>query len=306
MSDGPNTPSDPKPEPTPTPTPTQPAAPKVADTPIVSTSHENESTAGRIVGGILHLLIWPLKIFFRPLVFRVKRVHGNPKVYFTSFSSLFYLWPIMAVGYLGCALESMEWVKDSSATFGWIWITTVIVVLITVASDVDRNKLLVLIGMILIFFMGGYILQHNKNIRVLSSIYDFFARQGVHFNGGTAMVMSVIITIILIGVIIVAWFDGRYEITTREITHRRAFRTSDSLPRAAKRIKQDWRDLAEAVIGLGAGDVIVLDTQKNIVMRIPNVPFLWFFKEDVDQILEVLATTEIDDIAAAMEEEDEL
>lgn len=320
MSDGPNTPNDPKPEstpspspaPTPTPTPTSTPAPTPASSPkadakpIVSTTHENESTAGRIVRAVFGILLWPLRMLFRPLVFRVNREHGNPKVYFTSFSSLFYLWPIMAVGFLGCALESMEFVKDSSATFGWIWITTVIVVLITVAADVDRNKLLVLVGLILLFWMGGYILQRNQDIMILSGIHDFFAKQHVKFNAGTAMVMSVIILIILIGVIVVAWFDGRYEITTREITHRRAFRTSDSLPRAAKRIKQDWRDLAEAFIGLGAGDVIVLDTQKNIVMRIPNVPFLWFFKHDVDHVLEVLATTDIDDIAAAMDEEDDM
>jgi hypothetical protein len=252
------------------------------------------------VGRGIHIILSPLIYLLRPLVFRVSKESGNPKVSFTSFSGLIYLWPIMAVGWLGMLLDSIILPE----VLGWAWITTVLVVLITVAADVDRNKLLVLIGLIAIFWMGGFILQSNQDIFVLSWIYDYFARQNVAFNADMAEVMSIIIAIILLGVIIVGWFDGRYEITTREITHKRVFRTSDSLPRAAKRIKRDWRDIAEAVIGLGAGDVIVLDSQKNIVMRIPNVPFLWFFRHDVDHILEVLATTDVEDIAAVMEEDD--
>jgi len=253
-----------------------------------------------VLSRIAQILLTPLIWLLRPLVFRVSQEPGNPRVSFTSFSGLMYLWPIMAVGWLGTLLFPII----RPEVLGWIWITTLLVVLITVAADVDRNKLLVLIGLILICWMGGFILQKNQNIFVLSTIYDFFARQDVMFNKGMANVMSVIIAIILAGVIIVGWFDGRYEITTREITHKRVFRTSDSLPRAAKRIKRDWRDVAEAFIGLGAGDMIVLDSQKNIVMRIPNVPFLWFFRQDVDHILDVLATTEVEDIAAAMEEDD--
>jgi len=319
MSEGPNPQPEAKPDPAasqPTPTPhpdpaapaptpknSTPATPKPAG-PKVSKTHEEESAVTRVLGAILHVIVFPVKLVFKPLIFRVTHERGHPKVFFTSFSSLIYLWPIMAVGFLGCAMESFEWVKVGSATFGWIWITTVLVVLITVAADIDRNKAIVLVLFIAVCWLSGYLLQDKKDIQVLSGIYNFFARQDVKFDAGTAMVISVFIAIIEIGVIVMAWLNGRYEITTREITHRIVGRTSDSLPRAAKRIKQECRDMAEAVIGLGAGDVIVLDTQMNVVLRIPNVPFLWFFRRDIDEVLEVLATTEAEDIAAAIEEED--
>ncbi len=300
MSDGPNTPSEPKPESTPAPKPAA-SEPASADSkPTITTTHESESGWVRVVGSIFHVLIWPLKIMFRPLVFRVSHERGNPKVFFTSFSPLMYLWPIMVIGWFGMAVDSFV----KTEVLGWAWITVVLLVLITVATDLDRNRALVVAGLILICWMFGFILESQKNWPVLSDIYEFFANQDVKFEPGTANVFSIVIFIILVGVVVVAWFDGRYEITTREITHKRAFRTSDSLPRAAKRIKRDWRDIAEVFLGLGAGDVIVLDSQKNIVMRIPNVPFLWFFRHDVDHILEVLATTEVEDIAAVMEEDD--
>ncbi|MCB9851629.1 MAG: hypothetical protein H6819_00930 [Phycisphaerales bacterium] len=300
MSDGPNTPVEPTPDPTPAPAATKPHPDPAAPKPAVSTTHEKESGVGRVIGTIFHVLIWPLKIMFRPLVFRVSHERGNPKVFFTSFSPLMYMWPIMAMGWFGILTQKII----QPEVLGWAWITVVLIVLITVAADLDRNRALVVAGLVLICWMLGFILESQKNWPVLSDIRDFFARQNVQFDPGTANVFSVVIFIILVGVVIVAWFDGRYEITTREITHKRAFRTSDSLPRAAKRIKRDWRDIAEVFLGLGAGDVIVLDSQKNIVMRIPNVPFLWFFRHDVDHILEVLATTEVEDIAAVMEEDD--
>lgn len=253
-----------------------------------------------ILTKIFSILLKPLVFIFRPLIFRVTNEHGAPKVHFTSFSALIYLWPIMFVGWLGVLLDGII----TPEVLGWAWITTLLVVLITVATDVDRNKLLLLGLIVLLCWAGGFILQYNQDLPVLSGIYNFFAGQEVQFNRGMANVISLIIALIMVGVIAVAWVDGRYEITTREITHRKMLRTSDSLPRAAKRIKQDWRDIAELIIGLGAGDVIVLDSQKNIVMRIPNVPFLWFFRQDVDHVLEVIATTDVHDIAAVIEEEE--
>jgi len=230
------------------------------------------------------------------------RVSGVPKVYFTSFSTLLYLWPIMIVGWAGSWM--VDWGLVGPSVMGWIWITVILLVLLCIGADTDRNKTIALVLVILLLWTSGLLLEAKKGIPVLSHIYDFFAAQDVKFEPGTAQVLSIATLIVLIFVVIGAWFDGRYEITTREISHRRLLRTSDSLPRAAKRIKRDWRDLTELILGIGAGDLIVLDSNKNIVMRISNVPFLWFFRHDVDHILEVLAVTDIDEAAAI--EEDEL
>ncbi len=255
------------------------------------------STVARILRIIFTPLVWVL----RPLVFRIGTEKGNPKVYFTSFSTLMYLWPIMVVGLLGCWLVGAEWVGETM--MGWIWITVMLMVLIAVGADTDRNKVFYIGLMLAVFWSLGLLLQRDQGIPVLSHIYDYFAGMNVAFDPGTAKVFSVVTSVILTLVVASAWFDGRYEITTREITHRRVFRTSDSLPRAAKRIKRDWRDLMEVLLGLGAGDLIVIDSNKNIVMRISNIPFLWFFRHDIDHILEVLATTEIEE-NAAIEEDD--
>ena len=254
------------------------------------------------IGKVFRIIFAPLGWAIRPLIFRVTREDGVPKVYFTSFSTLVYLWPIMVVGWLGCWL--LDWGLVGPSVMGWIWITVTLLVLLCVGADTDRNKTIVLILVVLLLWTGGLLLEAKKGIPILSNIYDFFAAQHVQFEPGTARVFSIATLIILVFVILGAWFDGRYEITTREITHKRLLRTSDSLPRAAKRIKRDWRDLTEVFLGLGAGDLIVLDSNKNVVMRIANVPFLWFFRHDVDHILEVLATTEVEEAAAI--EEDEL
>ncbi len=254
------------------------------------------------IAGFIAMIFKPIAWVVRPLVFRVSKERGNPKVNFTSFSNLLYLWPIMVIGWVGPWLTSGDKPWVSAGVMGWIWITVMLIVIICIGSDTDRNKTAALAAVVIIFWLGGLLLEAKKGIPVLSNVYDFFAGYNVQFDPGTAGVFSMATLVLLFFVIGSAWFDGRYEITTREITHKRLFRTSDSLPRAAKRIKRDWRDLIETILGLGAGDVIVLDTNSNVVMRIPNVPFLWFFRQDVDHILEVLATTEVADIEVAMAE----
>ncbi|MFQ5422652.1 MAG: hypothetical protein ACE5F9_01590 [Phycisphaerae bacterium] len=284
---------------------TQSAGSPKADT-VAGPPEQKTGRIRAVAGGVskaVRIILTPLLWILRPLVFSISKEPGNPKVRFTSFSTLIYLWPIMVVGWVNAALANWAWLDASPAVLGWIWITVVFVVALCVGADVDRNKLIALAAAVMILWLGGSLLNAKMGIPVLSNIYDYFAGMDVRFEPGTARVFSIVTLIMLLIVMIAAWFDGRYEITTREITHRRLLRTSDSLPRAAKRIKRDWRDLAEFLLGLGAGDLIVIDSNKNEVLRIPNVPFLWFFRHDVDHILEVLATTEAEDIAAAEEEE---
>ncbi len=289
MSDGPNTTNTPAP---------------FSGSPVAGTVKQPPKPGGvrGLLATIISTIFKPIVWLIRPLVFRVGKESGNPKVYFTSFSNLLYLWPIMLLGWIGPYIEGF-WIF-TPGLLGWVWITVMFIVILCIGSDTDRNKTAAIAAIVLILWLSGLLLEAKKGIPVLSNIFDFFANYNVKFDPGTAGVFSIATLITLLFVVGAAWFDGRYEITTREITHKRIFRTSDSLPRAAKRIKRDWRDMIEVFLGLGAGDVIVLDTNSNIVMRIPNVPFLWFFRHDVDHILEVLATTEVADIAAAIEEED--
>ncbi len=278
-------------------TPQGAGSPRGGMSPRGSAPHREpqESIFSKIVRIIFAPFVW----LARPLVFRVSHERGNPKVYFTSFSSLMYLWPVMIVGLVGPWLAENVIRPD---TMGWIWITILWLVILSLGADMDRNKMMALLAIIVILWLGGMLLEAKQGIPILSQIHDYFARQNVSVEPGTVKVFGIIAAIILVLVVISAWFDGRYEITTREITHRRVFRTSDSVPRAAKRIKQDWRDLTEFLLGIGAGDLIVQDTNGNVVLRIPNVPFLWFFRHDVDHILEVLATTDVEDVAAAIAE----
>jgi hypothetical protein len=281
--------------------PTEPAPGTQTVTRVVTTTTvpAPEKRRPGFFSRLIQVIFAPITWIVRPLVFRIGNERGNPKVMFTSFSTLLYLWPIMVVGVVNSLL--LDWkITSDVELLGWIWITVAMLVLICVGSDLDRNKTIVITFLIVIFWLGGALLDARMKIPVLSRIYNFFDSQNVQFDPGTGKVMSIITFIILVGVVFVAWFDGRYEITTREITHRRVLFTSDSLPRAAARVKRDWRDLTEVLFGLGAGDLIVIDANKNIVMRIPNIPFLWFFRQDVDHILEVLATTDVDDEAAAI------
>ncbi len=274
----------------------QPAHPQTP-TPVVLVKPQalRGATQGGFFARFLTVLFAPVLWLVRPLVFRVGHEKGNPKVYLTSFSSLIFLWPVMLVGILGNWALTLGWIQSN--TLGWTWLGTVLVVIICIGADFNRTKAFILTLIIGLFLVAGALINAKYQIPVLHKIYAYLVAQNVEYQPGLGRMMSLAVAIILVIVVFVAWLNGRYEITTMEITHRRIFETSDSLPRAAKRIKRDWRDITEAILGIGAGDVIVIDTNKNVVMRIPNVPFLWFFRHDVDHVLEVLATTEVDEAA---------
>ncbi len=268
----------------------------MAETPPQTTAPQPKSGENP-VGKVLRLLFSPLLFLVRPLVFHVSHDPHNPKVSFTSYSALIYLWPIMVIGWLNSLLLRWNWAGPE--LLGWVWITVVLLVFICIGTDVNRNKAIVIVLLILLGWTSGALLSDRAQIPVLSHLYNYFAGLGVQFEPGTAKFLGIAILLLLVGTVFIAWFDGRYEITTREITHTRVLRASDSFPRGAKRVKLDWRDLAEVLLGFGAGDVLVIDAQRNELLRIPNVPFLWFFRRDIERVLEVLATTHLDDQIAA-------
>lgn len=244
------------------------------------------AAAGAIAGVALFPLIWLGRMF----IFRVSERQGNQVATFTNFSSMVYVWPIVVVGYLCAAVSNFGF---SPAVLGWIWIATLVYVLIVLGTDINRNLALVWGLIAALIFTGGALIHSKYSIPVLGWVYDWFAALNVGFNPGIAVAVSTILLITLVVVLIHALFDGRHEISSREVTHRRLMRTSESLPLTINRVRLDWPDMLEMVTLFGAGHLVVTDSHGREIMRIANIPFLWFYRDEVNRILDIMATTEV-------------
>lgn len=243
------------------------------------------------IGNLLRYPLLPLLWLARLLVVRVGVKQGSQVVTFTSFSSLVYVWPIVAVGYFLLGLHALGW--GDPGVLGWIWLFTIVFVLIVMGSDISRDAGLVWVLAAALILTLGALLNARFQLPVLGWIYGHFSSLGVAIDGGTVRALCELLLILLAIVVIYSLFDGRHEISSREVTHRRLLRASENLPLYSNRIRLDWPDLLEMIALFGAGHLVVIDQDRKEVMRIANIPCLWFFRQEINGILDVMATTEV-------------
>lgn len=238
----------------------------------------------------LRIPFLPLLWLVKPLVFRVGERQGTQVVTFTSYSGLVYCWPIIAVGFLNYFLF---WANAAPATLGWVWLLTILGILIVLGADINRTAAFVwILALVLLVVLGLYV-NEKWEIPVLNTIYNHFIRLNVRLDPGTARALSELLLVVFVFVILYALLDGRHEISSREIMHRRFLRASESWPLTVNRVRMDWPDIMEMVVLFGAGHIVIIDQDRKEVLRIPHIPFLWFFRHEVDTVLEVMATTEV-------------
>jgi hypothetical protein len=250
----------------------------------------------RDIGRVIRIPFIPVLWFLRLLVFRVAEKQGSQVISFTSYSNLIYCWPIIVVGFVNAGLASAG--IGSPAVLGWIWLFSIVFTLVVMGTDLTRNATLGWALFVALILALGSLIHAKYQIPVLGAIYDHFAVLGVTFGAGMGRAMSELLLIVMVVVIVHAMLDGRHEISSREVTHRRFMRASESWPLSLNLVRLDWPDMLEMIAGCGAGHLLIVDQSRREVLRIPNVPFLWFFREEVNSVLEVMATTHVDAAAA--------
>ncbi len=246
--------------------------------------------AAAAIGNLLRIPLLPLLWLARVLIIRIGAREGMQIASFSSFPSLIYTWPICAMSWV--AVIALQ-VAPDSATIGWLWLIVVLFTLIVIATDVGRNTALGWALFTALLFACGALLYANFKIPILGMLYDHFAGLNVRMDKGLAWAAAEWTTLMLAITIMVALLDGQHEISSREMTHRRFLRTSENWPLTMNRVRLEWPDMLEMCVLFGAGHLVIIDQDRREILRIMNVPFLWFFRDEVSRILDVMATTEV-------------
>lgn len=271
---------------------TEPTAP--ASLPA-SASQTQPTGAARWWSAILVPFRWigvPLRYCMRPFVFRVSD-DGN-KVTFTSYSALIYTWILIPAGLIAYLLGSWGWA--SPVALGWFQMGSIIVLLILLGDDMGLWAVVVTAMIAALLTMAAYFAKAEYDIPVLGWVRSQLVAMDVQYSPGLALGLALFGALIIsFYVLPKAWFVGRYEITTREVTHIRRGVAVESWRRAGRDVKQRWPDMLESLVGIGSGSVALLDRQQKAVMTIPNVICLWYYRREVERVLEKIATSDFDD-----------
>ena len=216
------------------------------------------------------------------------------EVKFYTYPKFLFSWPLMAMGFILWPLAG----RADPEILAWIWGGTLLIVLVTVGFDLNRNYTifwLVLIGGV---WAAIAWLRDVKEVVVFSRIYDFFANLDPVYPRNLGMILSIVMAVLFLIMWIWTRLNCRWRITHNEFEHYQFGRMDDSLARGAKRIRTSYPDFFELLLCL-AGDLVIFDsTGRRELRRIPHVPMLPMVKTKINRIMETTAVT-----AAELEDE---
>ncbi len=227
------------------------------------------------------------------------------EVVFYTYPKFLFCWPLIFMGFLLWLLDRQQWA--SPETLAWIWGITVIVVVITMGIDLNRNYTIFWLVVIGGFWILVLWLRDVKSVRIFSHIYDFLVNLDPVYSRNLGLMVSMVLLVLFLIMWVGTRVNSKWRITHNEFEHYQLGRMDDSLARGAKRVRTSYPDFFELLLCL-AGDLIIFDsTGRKELRRIPHVPMLPLVRKRIDRILETTSITvgEIEDEVEAVETNDE-
>ena len=206
-----------------------------------------------------------------------------------SYPPIIYIWPIILLGFLFWCTDRWGWL--SPKTEAWVYAIAMVIVLLTMGLDINRNMAVFWTVVIAMIWFCVLWLRGVKGFIVFDQIGQFFSNLQPTYSPHLGILISIFLGVIYVVVVIGAHINDKWVFSENEIEHYAIFRGSNSLGRGAKGVKASYRDFFEIVLLL-AGDIEVRTAQGNRVLaRMKNVPFLWFRMRKIDRILSSIAVT---------------
>ena len=183
---------------------------------------------------------------------------------------------------------------------GWVFIITLLTVLMAMGFDLSRNLAISWLVTIIATVFCIMWLKDVKNVLFFSEIGHHLATKNPVISRDWQYLFALFGGILYLVMIINARINQRWRISHNEIEHFAMLSKDDSLGRGAKRIITSYPDFLELLL-CGAGTIQIYSAQGGMLLRsIPNVPWLIFRSAKISRILE---STEVS--ATSGDEEDD-
>ncbi|MBE0537767.1 MAG: hypothetical protein IH624_19070 [Phycisphaerae bacterium] len=224
------------------------------------------------------------------------------EVTFYTYPKFIFTWPLIMMGFLLWPSAHYQWISHEA--LAWIWGMTLLLVLITMGLDINRNYtifwLIVLAAVWLMILWLG-----EKGVTLFADIYHFFCKLDPQYSANLGLVVSIPLLVLYAIMWVYTRVNCKWRITHNEFEHYQFGRMDDSLARGAKRIRTSYPDFFELIVCL-AGDLVIYDaTGRRVLRRIEHVPLLPLLKRRINSILETTSVTTEEIVEDEMEEADE-
>ena len=219
----------------------------------------------------------------------------------------FYVWLAVIVGFVGATIVrhiDPALTGSTSLVLGWIYTVVVIVTVVTLIFDFSTWKFLLVVGgFIFVWLLSKFLQSHN--IPVIGMFATYIASLNPRLEPGYAAVMSWLLLMLWLGAAFHSFVRGRKTFQPNSVEEWVLGEGREVIDRAGVKFRTRYRDVLEAILGFGAGDIEAYDTTQHVVKRWENIVFLAFKWNSLDRLLhermtyvdnEPGSTIEVDDV----------
>ena len=219
-----------------------------------------------------------------PLLFRRRgHEHKAQEIVVYSVHRAFFLWALILIGFVGAWVVRGH--PAAAGAFGWAYIGVMLYTFLALLFDVGLGSLLLWTGIFLFMWLGSRYLEDLKHLHVLSALFGYLRGLKPSLQPGFAVVVSWLLLVPWIGSLFHTFTNGRKRFTPNEIDERFIGEGSELTDRSGLKFRTKWRDLLETLLGFGAGDLLAVDNNHNVIKRWENVLFLVFVWPRLDEVL---------------------
>jgi hypothetical protein len=261
------------------------------------------ATATQILRLPLHLLAWPFRALGR--LHRHRMQSWETQYAFHQYPLFVFTWLLIIAGFALYPVAMHGWLD--SETLAWVWGIILIVTVLALGVDLDRDHVLFTAAIVALLFALIKIARYRES-RFFTRIHDFFAQLDPQYSPTLGLMISIILSVAFVIMLIKTRLDSKWIARHNTLDHQSWGRADDSLARGAKRTRTSYPDAFQFILGL-AGTLHVYDANGNRELRrIENVLFLPWVKRRVDHLWEstqvAMLPDTIDDEAAAGDHEE--
>jgi len=216
-----------------------------------------------------------------------KRRQDRSEIVLYSYPKYVYTWPLLFLAAVFPLLGDLV----SKNVEGWIFLITLLTVLMAVGFDLNRN-LSISWGVTIVASVFCILwLKDVKNVIFFSDIGRHLASRNPVVSLDWTYLYALFGGLLYLIMFIDVRINQRWRISHNEIEHFAMLSKDDSLGRGAKRIITSYPDFLELLL-CGAGTIQIYSAQGGILLRsIPNVPLLFFRSAEISRILESTEVT---------------
>ncbi|MEM6855462.1 MAG: hypothetical protein AAF593_13735 [Planctomycetota bacterium] len=212
------------------------------------------------------------------------------QVVFHTYPKLLFIWPLIAAGFL--LYPTVAWWGMDAEVIGWIYLITIVIVVLTIGIDLERDHAVFwLVVFLALFFLGKWLAELSDTFTGIGDLYRILANRDVQYDPSFGLCLSLLLIPPYVTMWVYARLQHRWRITHNEFEHYSWGRADDSLARGAKRVRSTFPDLLELLL-CGAGTLVVYSaTGRTELRRIPHVPMIFLVRRRINKLLETTSVT---------------